>query len=259
MYGVNRRLKKPFISALIGGAVGGAFLSLFKVKAYVIGGLAGLSRIPMVIGATFVYSVISFAIGAAVAAVVTYILGFEDEPEAAAAPVVEAAPRAAASVTATSAVTRVEPTMVNEEVFSPIAGEVKPLSEVNDPAFSEEIMGQGFAIQPSEGRVVSPVNGTVFSLSKSGHAIGLVSDSGAEMLTHIGIDTVKLKGLYFSPKVTAGTKVSVGDLLMEFDHVEIEKAGYSTITPVIITNIQQILPSGRSSVKEKELLYTVLA
>ncbi|MEK3701294.1 glucose PTS transporter subunit IIA [Paenibacillus sp. FSL R10-2199] len=262
MYGVNRRLKKSFISALIGGAVGGAFLSLFKVKAYVIGGLAGLSRIPMVIGATFVYSVISFAIGAAVAAVVTYILGFEDEPEAAAAPVVEAAPRAAASVTATSAVTRVEPTMVNEEVFSPIAGEVKPLSEVNDPAFSEEIMGQGFAIQPSEGRVVSPVNGTVFSLSKSGHAIGQVSDSGAEMLTHIGIDTVKLKGLYFSPKVTAGTKVSVGDLLMEFDHVEIEKAGYSTITPVIITNIQQynsILPSGRSSVKEKELLYTVLA
>lgn len=262
MYGVNMRLKKPFISALIGGAVGGAFLSLFKVKAYVIGGLAGLSGIPMVIGATFVYSVIGFAIGAAVAAVVTYILGFEDEPEAAAVPVVEAAPRAAASVTAASAVTRVEPTMVNEEVFSPIAGEVKPLSEVNDPAFSEEIMGQGFAIQPSEGRVVSPVNGTVFSLSKSGHAIGLVSDSGAEMLIHIGIDTVKLKGLHFSPKVTAGTKVSVGDLLMEFDHVEIEKAGYSTITPVIITNIQQyksILPSGRSSVKEKELLYTVLA
>ncbi|NOU81485.1 PTS beta-glucoside transporter subunit EIIBCA [Paenibacillus sp. LMG 31459] len=261
MYGVNMRLKKPFISALIGGAVGGAFLSLFKVKAYVIGGLAGLSGIPMVIGATFVYSVIGFAIGAAVAAVVTYILGFEDEPEAAAAPVVEAAPPVA-SVTAASAVTRVEPTMVNEEVFSPIAGEVKPLSEVNDPAFSEEIMGQGFAIQPSEGRVVSPVNGTVFSLSKSGHAIGLVSDNGAEMLIHIGIDTVKLKGLHFSPKVTAGTKVSVGDLLMEFDHVEIEKAGYSTITPVIITNIQQyksILPSGRSSVKEKELLYTVLA
>lgn len=262
MYGVNMRLKKPFISALIGGAVGGAFLSLFKVKAYVIGGLTGLSGIPMVLGATFVYSVIGFAIGVGVAAIVTYILGFEDEPEAAAAPVMEAAPRAAASVTAASAVTRVEPTMVNEEVFSPIAGEVKPLSEVNDPAFSEEIMGQGFAIQPSEGRVVSPVNGTVFSLSKSGHAIGLVSDSGAEMLIHIGIDTVKLKGLHFSPKVTAGTKVSVGDLLMEFDHVEIEKAGYSTITPVIITNIQQyksILPSGRSSVKEKELLYTVLA
>lgn len=110
--------------------------------------------------------------------------------------------------------------------------------------------------------MVSPVNGTVFSLWKSGHAIGLVSDNVAEMLIHIGIDTVKLKGLHFSPKFTAGTKVSIGDLLMEFDHVEIEKAGYSTTTPVIITNIQQynsILPSGRSSVKEKEQLYTVLA
>ena len=90
--------------------------------------------------------------------------------------------------------------MVNQEVFSPIAGAVKPLSEVSDPAFSEEIMGKGVAIQPSEGRVVSPVQGTVFSLSKSGHAIGLVSDSGAEMLIHIGIDTVKLKGLHFSPE-----------------------------------------------------------
>lgn len=236
---------------------------MFKVKAYVIGGLAGLSGIPMVLGATFVYSVIGFAIGAVVAAVVTYILGFEDEPEAAAAPAVTPAESVNASAAAATIIgTAVESTMVNQEVFSPITGAVKPLSEVSDPAFSEEIMGKGYAIQPSEGRVVSPVQGTVFSLSKSGHAIGLVSDSGAEMLIHIGIDTVKLKGLHFSPKVTAGTRVAVGDLLMEFDLVEIEKAGYSTITPVIITNIQQyqsIQPAGASSVKEKELLYTVLA
>lgn len=82
------------------------------------------------------------------------------------------------------------------------------------------------------------------------------------MLIHIGIDTVKLKGLHFSPKVTAGTKVAVGDLLMEFDLAEIEKAGYSTITPIIITNIQEydsIKSSGRTSVKEQELLYTVQA
>ncbi|OMF92166.1 beta-glucoside-specific PTS transporter subunit IIABC [Paenibacillus sp. FSL R7-0337] len=263
MYGVNMRLKKPFIAALIGGAAGGAFLSLFKVKAYVIGGLAGLSGIPMVLGATFVYSVIGFAIGAVVAAVVTYIIGFEDEQEAAAAPVVTPAESVNASAAATTVIgAAAESTMVNQEVFSPIAGAVKPLSEVSDPAFSEEIMGKGYAIQPSEGRVVSPVQGTVFSLSKSGHAIGLVSDSGAEMLIHIGIDTVKLKGLHFSPKVTAGTRVAVGDLLMEFDLVEIEKAGYSTITPVIITNIQQyqsIQSAGATPVKEKELLYTVLA
>lgn len=154
MYGVNMRLKKPFIAALIGGAAGGAFLSLFKVKAYVIGGLAGLSGIPMVLGATFVYSVIGFAIGAVVAAVVTYIIGFEDEQEAAAAPAVtpaESVNVSAANTTVNGAAA--EPKMVNQEVFSPIAGAVKPLSEVSDPAFSEEIMGKGYAIQPSEGRV----------------------------------------------------------------------------------------------------------
>lgn len=260
MYGVNMRLKKPFISALIGGAAGGAFLSLFEVKAYVIGGLAGLSGIPMVLGATFFYSLIGFVIAIAVAALATYIMGFEDEPEAAAA----AAPAvsAIASVNTAAALEVEDASKVSEAIYSPITGEVKPLSEVNDPAFSEEIMGKGLAIQPSEGRVVSPVSGRVFSLSKSGHAIGLVSDNGAEMLIHIGIDTVKLKGLHFSPKVTAGTKVAVGDILMEFDLVEIEKAGYSTITPVIITNIQEyssIKPAGSSTVKEQELLYTVQA
>ncbi|WP_310829354.1 beta-glucoside-specific PTS transporter subunit IIABC [Paenibacillus pedocola] len=264
MYGVNMRFKKPFIGALIGGAVGGAFLSMFKVKAYVIGGLAGLSGIPMVIGETFVYSLIGFAIGIAVAAIATYIMGFEDEPEAAVA-TEAAAPAVPAPGNVSVSAAALEPQdapKVSEAIYSPIKGEVKPLSEVNDPAFSEEIMGKGFAVQPSEGRVVSPISGTVFSLSKSGHAIGLVSDNGAEMLIHIGIDTVKLKGLHFSPKVTAGTKVAVGDLLMEFNLAEIEKAGYSTITPVIITNIQEynsIKSAGRTSVKEQELLYTVLA
>ena len=123
-------------------------------------------------------------------------------------------------------------------------------------------MGKGFAIQPTEGRVVSPINGTVFSLSKSGHAIGLVSDTGAEMLIHIGIDTVKLKGQFFSPKVQAGAKVAVGDVLMEFDREEIEKAGYTTITPVIITNMHQyesIESAGRTTIKEKDLLFTAKA
>ncbi|WP_150271198.1 beta-glucoside-specific PTS transporter subunit IIABC [Paenibacillus tepidiphilus] len=261
MYGVNMRFKKPFIAALIGGAAGGAFLSLFKVKAFVIGGLAGLSGIPMVLGSTFVLSLIGFAIGIVVATIVTYVLGFEDVPEEQ----VQATPAAApAAVTAEPVALQAaeEQPKVTEQIFSPITGEVKPLSAVNDPAFSEEIMGKGLAIQPAEGRVVSPVNGTVFSLSKSGHAIGLVSDNGAEMLIHIGIDTVKLKGLHFSPKVTAGTRVTVGDLLMEFDLAEIEKAGFSTITPVIITNIQEydsIQPAGQATVKTKDLLYTVKA
>lgn len=259
MYGVNMRFKKPFVAALIGAAISGAFVSFFQTKAYVIGGLAGLSGIPMIIGPTFVYALIGIAIAVVVSAILTYILGFEDVPEA----VPSAEPTTPAATTSASAVTAVEETKaLDQDVFSPITGEVKPLSEVPDPAFSEEIMGKGFAIQPSEGRVVSPINGTVFSLSKSGHAIGLVSDNGAEMLIHIGIDTVKLKGQFFSPKVQAGAKVAVGDVLMEFDREEIEKAGYTTITPVIITNMHQyhsIESAGRTTIKEKELLFTAKA
>ncbi|WDH99336.1 beta-glucoside-specific PTS transporter subunit IIABC [Paenibacillus urinalis] len=275
MYGVNMKYKKPFIAALLGAGIGGAFMSYFNTKAYVIGGLAGLPGIPMVIGDTFIYAIMGLVIGTAAAAILTYILGFEEAVPAQApvaaqtesnasqsAVTAQAAPTNETSTAPSTTTVEEEAKVEDQEVYSPITGEVKPLSAVNDPAFSEEIMGQGFAIQPSEGRVVSPINGTVFSLSKSGHAIGLVSDSGAEMLIHIGIDTVKLKGQFFSPKVQAGARVSVGDLLMEFDREEIEKAGYETITPVIVTNMHQygaIQSAGKTNVRETELIYTAKA
>ncbi|QOS80498.1 PTS glucose transporter subunit IIA [Paenibacillus sp. JNUCC31] len=267
MYGINMKFKKPFISALIGGAVAGGFMGIVNVKAYVLTGLVGLPSIAAFISpaiSTLLYALAGGLIAIVAAAVLTYILGFQEDnapqsTEATAA----AEPTTPAATTSASAVTAVEETKaLDQDVFSPITGEVKSLSEVPDPAFSEEIMGKGFAIQPSEGRVVSPINGTVFSLSKSGHAIGLVSDDGAEMLIHIGIDTVKLKGQFFSPKVQAGAKVAVGDVLMEFDREEIEKAGYTTITPVIITNMHQyhsIESAGRTMIKEKELLFTAKA
>lgn len=264
MYGINMKFKKPFIAALIGGAVGGAFMGIFNVKAYVITGLVGLPSIAAFISpaiSTLIFAIVGGAIALVAATVLTYILGFQEEeaPKVVEAP---AQPVAEVNNTAPAAVVIEEEKAQDQEVFSPMTGEVKPLSEVPDPAFSEEIMGKGFAIQPTEGRVVSPINGTVFSLSKSGHAIGLVSDNGAEMLIHIGIDTVKLKGQFFSPKVQAGAKVAVGDVLMEFDRKEIEKAGYTTITPVIVTNMHQyesIVSAGRTAIKEQELLYTAKA
>ncbi|WP_433745931.1 beta-glucoside-specific PTS transporter subunit IIABC [Paenibacillus amylolyticus] len=263
MYGINMKFKKPFIAALIGGAVAGGFMGIFNVKSYVITGLAGLPSVAAFISpaiSTLLYALAGGLIAIVAAAVLTYILGFQEEnaSEPVSAPASE--PTTPAATTSASAVE--EAKAQDEQVFSPITGEIKPLSEVPDPAFSEEIMGKGFAIQPSEGRVVSPINGTVFSLSKSGHAIGLVSDTGAEMLIHIGIDTVKLKGQFFSPKVQAGAKVTVGDVLMEFDREEIEKAGYTTITPVIITNMHQyesIESAGRTTIKEKDLLFTAKA
>lgn len=238
-------------------------MGIFNVKSYVITGLAGLPSIAAFVSpaiSTLIYALVGGLIAIVAAAIITYILGFQEEnvSEPVAAPAAEPATPAAT----TSAAVTEEAKAQDEQVFSPITGEVKPLSEVPDPAFSEEIMGKGFAIQPSEGRVVSPINGTVFSLSKSGHAIGLVSDTGAEMLIHIGIDTVKLKGQFFSPKVQAGAKVAVGDVLMEFDREQIEKAGYTTITPVIITNMHQyesIESAGRTTIKEKDLLFTAKA
>ncbi|WP_440111533.1 beta-glucoside-specific PTS transporter subunit IIABC [Paenibacillus sp. QZ-Y1] len=268
MYGINMKFKKPFIAALIGGAVAGGFMGIFKVKAYVLTGLVGLPSVAAFISpaiSTLLYALAGGLIAIVAAAVLTYILGFqeEDAPQpAAATPTAEPATPVATDVNSSASAVTEEAKVQNQEVFSPITGEVKPLSEVPDPAFSEEIMGKGFAIQPSEGRVVSPINGTVFSLSKSGHAIGLVSDNGAEMLIHIGIDTVKLKGQFFSPKVQAGAKIAVGDVLMEFDREEIEKAGYTTITPVIITNMHQynsIESAGRTTIKEQELLFTAKA
>ncbi|GAS83347.1 PTS beta-glucoside transporter subunit EIIBCA [Paenibacillus amylolyticus] len=264
MYGINMKFKKPFIAALSGGAIAGAFMGIFNVKSYVITGLAGLPSIAAFVSpaiSTLIYALVGGLIAIVAAAIITYFLGFQEEnaSEPVAAPVAE--PATPAATTSAPAVTE-EAKAQDEQVFSPITGEVKPLSEVPDPAFSEEIMGKGFAIQPSEGRVVSPINGTVFSLSKSGHAIGLVSDTGAEMLIHIGIDTVKLKGQFFSPKVQAGAKVAVGDVLMEFDREQIEKAGYTTITPVIITNMHQyesIESAGRTTIKEKDLLFTAKA
>ncbi|WP_339297640.1 beta-glucoside-specific PTS transporter subunit IIABC [Paenibacillus sp. FSL R5-0623] len=261
MYGINMKFKKPFIAALIGGAIAGGFMGIFNVKSYVITGLAGLPSVAAFISpaiSTLLYALAGGLIAIVAAAVLTYILGFQEESATEPAPAAEPATPAAT----TSAVVTEEAKAQDEQIFSPITGEVKPLSEVPDPAFSEEIMGKGFAIQPSEGRVVSPINGTVFSLSKSGHAIGLVSDTGAEMLIHIGIDTVKLKGQFFSPKVQAGVKVAVGDVLMEFDREQIEKAGYTTITPVIITNMHQyesIESAGRTTIKEKDLLFTAKA
>ncbi|MGE6575054.1 beta-glucoside-specific PTS transporter subunit IIABC [Paenibacillus xylanexedens] len=252
MYGINMKFKKPFIAALIGGAVAGAFLGTFSVKAYFIS-TVGLPGAASYVGpdiSNLLFALIAALIAFVVASVITYILGFQEEV---------AAPSA---TSATIPLVAEDTKLQDEQIFSPMSGEVKPLSLVPDPAFSEEMMGKGFAIQPSEGRAVSPVNGTVFSVSKSGHAIGLVSDLGAEMLIHIGIDTVKLKGQFFSPKVQAGAKVSVGDLLMEFDREEIEKAGYNMITPVIITNMVQytdVQSAGRTTIHEKEWMYTVKA
>ncbi|WFE14099.1 beta-glucoside-specific PTS transporter subunit IIABC [Bacillus atrophaeus] len=224
MYGVNMRLKRPFAAALIGGAAGGAFYGVTGVASYIVGGNAGLPSIPIFIGPTFLYAVIGLVISFAAGTAAAYLIGFEDIQAEGSNETAEKAP---------------EMKVDGEMIHSPIKGEVKALSEVNDSVFSAEIMGKGFAIVPEEGLAVAPVSGTITTVFKTKHAIGITSDRGAEVLIHIGLDTVQLDGRHFDVLVKEGDKVSPGDPLVSFDIEKIKAAGYDVITPVIITNTDQ--------------------
>ncbi|MEW4024649.1 beta-glucoside-specific PTS transporter subunit IIABC [Bacillus sp. YAF8] len=240
MYGVNMRLKKPFAAALIGGAAGGAFYGVTGVASYIVGGNAGLPSIPVFIGPTFLYALIGLFISFAAGMAAALLIGFEDVQSE----------RDKASETPGV-------TAGGEIIHSPIKGEVKALSEVNDSVFSGGMMGKGFAILPEEGAAVSPVEGRVTAVFKTKHAIGITSSRGAEILIHIGLDTVRLDGRHFEMHVKEGDTVAPGDLLITFDIEEIKAAGFDVMTPVIITNTDQYLFTDvkkRGMVKPNEAL-----
>ena len=125
------------------------------------------------------------------------------------------------------------------EILAPVSGEAVPLSEVSDPTFSQEILGKGIAIRPAAGRVVSPVDGEIALMFDTGHAVSINADCGAEVLVHVGLDTVSLKGKHFTVHCANGDKVRKGDLLIEFDPEGIRADGYDTITPMIVCNPDQ--------------------
>lgn len=121
-------------------------------------------------------------------------------------------------------------------IQSPIRGEACEITQVNDATFRDKLLGEGIAIKPSTGRVVAPVNGMIAILFETKHACTIVSDQGTEILIHIGLDTVNLKGKYYKAYVKDGDKVKAGDLILEFDMDKIKEAGYDLITPVVICN-----------------------
>ena len=123
-----------------------------------------------------------------------------------------------------------------QEILAPVAGEVVPVSEVNDPTFSEEIVGKGVAIKPADNRIVAPRDGTVSLMFDTGHAVSLVSKSGAEILIHVGLETVSLKGKHYTVHVKNGDTIKAGQLLIEFDREAIAADGFDTITPVLVCN-----------------------
>lgn len=144
-------------------------------------------------------------------------------------------------------------------LLAPLDGEAVPLSVVPDPTFAEELLGKGAAIIPTNGRVVSPVNGKVLGIFKTCHALTLQSEDGAEILIHIGIDTVKLGGEHYTPHVVKGDMVKAGDLLIEFDLEAVKAAGYNTITPVLVCNTEEYkeVVGSTGTVKSGDTLITL--
>lgn len=123
-----------------------------------------------------------------------------------------------------------------EKILAPVEGKAVPMSEVSDPTFSQEILGKGVAIIPAKGRVVAPANGVMSVVFDTLHAVSLTTEEGAEIIIHVGLDTVNLKGEHYTAHVSQGDHVKAGDLLLEFDIDAIKEAGYDVITPIIICN-----------------------
>lgn len=234
LFGVTLRLKKPLIAVIIGGAVAGVYVGLFGVARSALG-IAGIATLPAFITEN-PWNLVHAAIGCVIAFVVTFvmtlILGFEDVPE---------------ETTATSTTTSVQPVSgvvagasalqtSDRVLIAPLSGQVHELSTIQDEAFASGAMGKGVAITPSDGRLVSPVNGRVTAVFPTAHAIGISSSGGAELLIHVGMNTVKLKGEHFTAHVQEGQTIKAGDLLLEFDTVAIAAKGYDLTTPIIVTN-----------------------
>ncbi|APB74417.1 MULTISPECIES: beta-glucoside-specific PTS transporter subunit IIABC [Paenibacillus] len=244
VYGVTLPLKRPFIAGIIGGAAGGAIIGQAGTQAFA-SGAPGLLTLPIFYGPGgqgFPGLILGITVSFLVSAILTYILGFEDPVEEE-----ETTNNSAKESTSTVVVS-------NEEVLSPIEGTVVALSEVPDPAFASEAMGKGIAIQPTTGRVVAPFDGTITVAFKKKHALAVVSHHGAEVLIHVGVDTVKLDGKHFTSHIKEGDQVKAGDLLLEFDVEQIRAEGYPTITPVIITNSSEyteVLPIAQGEVTEQ--------
>lgn len=224
MYGINLRFMKPMIGAVVAAGVSGLFCGLTGVRGYVAGGSPSFLSLITFIGGEGnpMHGVIFGAIGGVmsllIAAAVSFIL-YKDPEKAA---VSSAAPAG--------------PALADDVITSPLTGEAKALTSIEDTVFSTETLGKGIAIEPSSGEVHAPFDGVISTFFETGHAFGLVADSGVELLVHVGMDTIKLGGKGFEPQVKEGDRVKKGQLLLKFDLDYIKSQGLPAATPVVVSN-----------------------
>jgi PTS system beta-glucosides-specific IIC component/PTS system sucrose-specific IIC component len=238
IFGVNLRLVKPFVAAAIGGLIGGAYVVFTNVGMTALG-LTALPGMSIVESGSLVNYIIGMILAFGGAFIFTMILGFEEEP--AAEDLIEENEEDV--IQTEENVASVEKDEMNnkskkikEELLSPLKGEILELSEVPDPTFAQEILGAGIAFKPETGEVVAPVDAKVVNLFDTKHALGLETESGIEILIHIGLDTVKMGGEGFEAFVDQGDTVKAGDKLIEVDLELVEEKAESIITPMVVTN-----------------------
>jgi len=217
IYGVTLKLKRPFILASIAGAIGGAIAGGGQAHASSFT-LPSLLALPTYLGSGFISVIIGLVVAFVLGTVLTYLFGF--------------------SKLENNNTTTAEPVQKDgvQQLITPVTGTIIPLKNVKDEVFASEAMGQGVAIVPNDNTIKSPVAGTISAVYPTGHAIGIISQYGAEVLIHIGIDTVELNGQFFKTLVQQNQKVSVGESLVEFDREAISEAGFDTTVMLIITN-----------------------
>lgn len=244
IYGVNLRLKKPMICGCIAGAVGGAIGGAFHAVSWSYN-MPGIATLPAYFKAghltPFIGLVISIVVAFVLGAVITYIVGFEDEADDETKEIETSNETTETNGEATS------------EFVAPVTGNVIPVNQVKDEAFASEAMGKGVGIEPENGKVYAPFDGNVDAVFPTGHLVGLSDGNGAEVLIHIGVDTVKLEGKGFTTYVSQGDKVKKGDLLVEFDVELLKKEGYDTTVMFITTDTSkdvQVLSGRKEAVKD---------
>lgn len=259
IYGYTLPMRTPFIISCFVSALGGAYLGFFKVIQYSTGGL-GIFRFPSyidpsgnnpmnmwhVVIAAVAVTVISFVIQMFVKVPLLYGK--------------EAAKADSPSSRSEQVVTPLKE-LTQETIAAPLTGTVVALNDVQDPVFSSLALGKGIAIEPTSGEVVSPVNGTVTTIFPTGHAVGITSENGAEILIHVGMDTVSLNGQGFTQHVKAGDAVVAGQKLVTVDLEAVKAAGLSTVTPVVVTNtadFEDVLTTQEGQVVAGDYLLTAV-
>lgn len=257
LYGVNLRLKKPLYASMIGGCAAGLYAGITGIHTFS-STTAGIFALPVYIGGegfgNVINAAVTIVISMVVTAIATMVIGFEDPTEETADETEQGIPSADEAMKESSKAGSIKIT-----VDSPLKGSIIPLSEVKDEVFSGEIVGKGAAVVPEKGEIHAPSEGEILSVFDTGHALGMRTRDGVELLIHIGLNTVELKGKYFQTHIKQGDFVKKGDLLISFDIEEIQKAGYDITTPVLVSNTADYLDIlAKKEGKAGEELITIL-